>query len=376
MENTAQTPQGQPQAEGAGIDRLEREFGGAPAPETTTEVPEKTAHDGFQDTERPAETPEAVKPEEKPVEKPEEKPETEKPVEFEFKDQTQEEDGWRPYFNEFGLEVPQDYSEEKGFDLFKSKLEEKYNQEKEQIKSFKIDDILSEFPEDRRGEAKLVLDLLQSGHSLDQINEPILNIQKLKSLTPEQLVRANYERLEGWTEEMVDHKMQQLSETKQLDIEHKIMMDYLNNQEKSLTGQRQKFLQDYQSQQQAIKDQKKQKELSDFKAALDRETVFLDTKLSSSNKGTVLQEFQNGYKERLLNDPVKLAKFMLFDKYGEQGLKFLESRAMEKARIEVAKKQHNVPQDLAPRGGGRATNQNQYKSGIERLEAESAINKT
>ncbi len=140
----------------------------------------------------------------------------------------------------------------------------------------------------------------------------------------------------------------------------------------NINKQREQDIQHYNTQQQQLKDQKRQQEVSSFKTALDKVPMFMDRKLTDDNKRTILNEYTNGAAENLLKNPEKVAKFMLWEKYGEQGLKYMKARVLEDLTLEKAKQQHNVPTTQTGAGGqNRVTTTNQnFNSGMDRLSAD------
>ena len=349
----------------AGLDLLEKDFGGSTQPDiSATQETEK-----LESTETPSQTPaeqvapETVKTETEPAKETEPEP---APAEFVFKDPEPEEGTWKTLIESLGYQAPEDFSEEKGYEVLKSLKEKEVETRLAEVQAMKELDIISQFPEPVQAEAKLVLDLLKTGQTLEQINAPLLNIKNLKSLAPEQLVRTNIEGLfPNWDAAMVDSEMEKMRERGTLDIEYKKLVDYLNLTETQIIQQRQTQITNYQNQQAQIREQKRQQDLSSVKSVLDRTTAFMDTKLGDEQKKAVLNDLQGWDGNMSAQDKVD---FMLWKKYGKQGMQFLQSRAIEKAQLELAKKQHNIPQDVAGAGGNRP--QTTYTTGIDQLEAD------
>jgi len=137
--------------------------------------------------------------------------------------------------------------------------------------------------------------------------------------------------------------------------------------EQRINTQREQQLNQYKAAQTQLKEQKKAQDFNAFKTALDRMPTFMDRKLADANKQSILTDYNNGAFERLMQNPVEKAEFMLYKKYGKQALKYAQDRAIEQATLEKAKSQHNVP----PVTGGNSNNTNvttnTNKSGIDRL---------
>lgn len=294
-----------------------------------------------------------------------------KPIEEGFKEEeavalSSEEGTWKSYLEQNNIPIPEDFSEDTGFEVvLKAKEAEIENKYKEQLE-IKAEDLLSPYPP----EARLIMDLLASGQSLDEIQKPFIQIQQWKSMPKEELVRADLSARQGWTPEMVDHKMEELltADGNKLDIEYQILMTGINNYEKTITEQRTIQLQQYTQSQNQLKEQKKAQDFNAFKTALDRMPTFMDRKLAAENKQSIVNDYNNGAFERLMQNPVEKAEFMLYKKYGKQALKYAQDRAIEQATLEKAKSQHNVPPVITGNSNVVNTTSNSGKSAIDKLE--------
>lgn len=383
-ETTTATPQEQSQTETtvSGLDRLSQDpaflFGGESTVKTETKptesVLEETAKlEGEKTEEKPVEE---TKPTEEVKKEETEKPEEKKEELVGFEDTTpaeeQQADGsWKAYLEANEIPIPEDFTEEKGFELVLQAERQKIAAEYEEKANINKENVFEILPETTRSEAKLVFDLMAQGQTLEDIIAPIQSIRELKALSPEQLIRKNLEGLEGWDAQMVDHEMEKLAANGHIDIEHKKLMLFLNNSEKQINDQRLQQIELYNTQQNQIRESKRQQEINSFKTALDRVPAFMDRKLSDDNKRTILNEFSQGAVEQLTKNPEKLVKFMLWDKYGEQGLKYIQARAQEQATLEKAKSQHNIPSSLNKGGAANivtTTQGQQHSNGIDRLQ--------
>ena len=273
-----------------------------------------------------------------------------------------EEGTWKAILEERNIPIPEDFTEEKGFDIVleaeKAKIHEEY---KEQL-AITAEEILSPYPP----EARLILDLMAAGQTLEEINKPINQINAWKGMSKEELVRENLTGL-GYTEEEVDHKMEGLISGNKLDVEHQILMKEIAQMEKRINTQREQQLNQYKAAQAQLKEQKKAQDFNAFKTALDRMPTFMDRKLADANKQSILTDYNNGAFERLMQNPVEKAEFMLYKKYGKQALKYAQDRAIEQATLEKAKSQHNVPPVTSGNSNNTNVTTNTNKSGIDRL---------
>lgn len=377
-----ETPQAQPKVETqSGLDRLSMdEIYGNPSKEpvksetsatqeteklesTETQIPEEKSNESsFTETEKKPEIPESGTDTSATSSTPSEE------VGFEDKGIVSDTDegSWKAIIQASGYEVPNDYSEEKGFEIFNQLKENEINQKIEIVKNYRESDLFSELPQPVQGEAKLIFDLMKTGQTLSDIVAPLQQIKEWKGMSKEELIRKNLEGLEGYTSEMVDHKMEQIVAANHVDIEYQILMNAVNTMEKNLYTQQQQQIQAWNAKQAHVTEQRLQQEFNSFKAAMDKVPSFMDKKLSEENKASILNDYTNGYADTLLKNPEKLAKFMLYDKYGEQGIKYLQSRAIEKANLEQKKNQLNIPPTIQG-NANRIETTTQIKNGIDRL---------
>lgn len=389
MSETIQAPQEQPQvAKLSSFDRLSQDpqfFWGdnqpekstttAPAPSVTEETNklENTQTNLTIEPNKAEASPAQTKPGEVKTSETKppgiEQPPTEvKPEEVGFTDtasQSNEDGSWKSLIENLGYSIPEDFTEEKGQEIFVQLKEDEIAQRLEEVKNFKELEVFSALPEKTQGEGKLIYELLKTGQSLNDIMAPYDQVKTWKGMTKEQLIRHSLEGTPGYTEEMINHKMEQIVANSHVDVEYNILMNEVNLFESKINQQRQEQILSWQAQQNQVKEQKRQNEYGAFKAALDKVPMFMDKKLSDENKATILTEYNNGYAQNIFK-PEKLVKFMLFDKYGEQGLKYLQDRATESATVEKAKSQHNIP-PVTTGGANRVEQTTTYKSGIERL---------
>lgn len=377
-ETVIEPPKEQPKAETmSGFDRLSQDpayiFGEhkpeAKAIETTPQVTATEETEKLEQVETTAPVIETEK-------KPEETQAVEKPIEVATTEDvgfeesatanSAEEGSWKSLIESLGYNVPENFTEEKGQEIFVNLKEAEIESKLEEVRNYRELEIFSALPEPVQGEAKLVFELLKTGQTLEQINAPIEQIKAWKGMPKEELIRKNLEGIPGYTQEMIDHKMEQIVANNHVDVEHNILMAEINQMEQQINLQKQQQIQTYTAQQNQIREQKRQQEFNSFKAALDKVPTFMDKKLSDENKASIINEYNNGYAQNILRNPEKLAKFMLYDKYGEQGVKYLQSRAIEKATLEKAKSEHNIPPVITA-GGNRVETTTTSKNGIDRL---------
>jgi hypothetical protein len=384
MSETTATPQEQSKTEvAAGLDRLSQDPNFIFDTDNATEKPVEETTTATEETAKlEGEKPETEIVEEKKTEeesfkddtKAEEKTET-ATEEDGFKDDdtntiASEQGTWKAYLEANEIPIPEDFSEDKGFEVVLNAEKEKIKAEYEQLAAINKENVFEILPEETRSEAKLIFDLMAQGQTLEQINAPINSINELRALAPEQLIRKNLEGLAIYTPEQIDYQIEKMVADGKVELEHGILMNSLKLMEDNINTQRKEQINQYNARQEQVKEQKRLQELNSFKTALDKKTTFMDKKLTDDNKRTLLNEFSNGATEQLLKNPDDIAEFMLWKKYGKQGLSYLKAKAQEEATLAKMKAQHNIPQDATNKGMANTTTtetKNNYASGIDRV---------
>jgi hypothetical protein len=281
---------------------------------------------------------------------------------------TQEEaDGgsWKDLIAEIGGEVPQDYSEEKGYEYFKQSFENRLKQEVEKAQKFDREVFLSEYTP----EARLLMDELKSGKTLAEINEPFDQLRSFKALSPEQKVRFNLEQ-SGMTPELVDYEFNKLVEGGLIDKEAGLIDFKLDSYEKKLNAEREIKLREYTENQKQVQEQERNQKTLLLKTALDRVQTYMDRKIPDAIKPQLLQELSSDFYLKAPGTPEQKVDYLLYNKFGKQGIKDFEARVREKVLLDQKSKQHNVP-PLTQGNANRVDVSAKDKTAVEqRLEAD------
>lgn len=277
---------------------------------------------------------------------------------------------WKAYLETNNLAVPSDFTEENGLEVVLAAKEAEIAAKYEEKLAITAEEILSPYPP----EARLILDLMASGQTLEQINKPFNDINNWKSMSKEELIRSDLSARDGWTEEMVEHQMEALVAGNKIDIEHKILMTGIDQYEKRITEQQTLQLKQYSQAQANLKEQKKTQDFNAFKTELNKMSTFMDRKLADTNKQSIINDYNNGAFDRLMQNPVEKAEFMLYKKYGKQALEYAQARAIEQATLEKARTQHNVPPVISGNGNNTQITTGEKKKGMDRLADDFPVN--
>lgn len=256
--------------------------------------------------------------------------------------QTEPEDGtFKALAAELGYEIPAEFKED--FESFKQIHEAELAKVKESSLKEGAESVYASL----KPEVRAAIELAQAygDLSLEQIVRPTLEIDNFLKMSNEELVREEIKASHpNWTAEMIDTEMTLLGEKDGV-LEHKanVIRKDLELSKTEIQETHNAKLKEYHSQAEQAKLQQRQGEIDQIKTVLDRETTFLDKKLTDTDKQYLLRELQAGYLEDLKNNPERLVKAMLYDKFGEKGLAHYKDRVLQSLREDLAKQQHNVP---------------------------------
>lgn len=278
----------------------------------------------------------------------EESAEEEKPlIEFKAEDvnnavsETEPEDGtWLAVAKASGLEIQDD-----SFEAYQSAVEAKYNAQIEQVKAQTEDTILAKYSP----EARMTIELLNSGLSLEEVYAPTQMIKELKSLDDAALVRKNLEETRDaqgnpvYDSDFIDKEIETLIEKGNIDHEAKRIRKKLELIEQEIQLEHSQKLKQFQEKKAQIAEQTKHQSVAQFTNALNTVSEFMGGKLSDEAKQAIVKKQQAGLYDNLLNDPKKLAEFVLYNEFGQKAIKNLENTAYQRGREEKTKKLVNVP---------------------------------
>lgn len=257
----------------------------------------------------------------------------------------EENDGtWKGLIETFELgEIPADYSEEKGFDVVQDLFQKKLEAVKSEALSEAKFDRYVDVPENIRPEAEMIVELMKSGKTIEQINQPFIELAQYKNLSQEELIRARLESQPNWDAEMVDAQMQKIIESGNLEVEYKIAKAQLDAYEQSLKGQRQQQVEQFRNTQKQIQEQRTNQENIKLKVALDRVPEFLGKKLPDNLKSQLAGELQTEAYRNMPGTAEEKVDYFLYKKFGKTAMKNFQDRALEKVVVEHKQDIHNVP---------------------------------
>lgn len=197
-------------------------------------------------------------------------------------------------------------------------------------------------------ETAAAFQLMEMGVPQEQILAPLKDIETYLSLTPEQLVRADYEARakqgEAWTPDLIDAKMEELSndptKLKLADAEIRIV---LSNQAKAITEERTQLVQQYTAEKEQAAIRQVEQEKTNFATALNTVSKFLDIPINDGVKQAILTKYNQGLYENDFKSASARVEYILHKELGSKVVKELRNTAYQKGRDEITKKQLNIP---------------------------------
>jgi hypothetical protein len=258
------------------------------------------------------------------------------------------EDGtFRALAKELGVEL-----QEESFDAFKEQFVPKT--QLEEVKNLTIDNIFSGL----KPETVAALKLMEQGIPEEQVFAPTRQIESYLALDDAALVRADLEATEGWTPELIDHKIESLIADNKIALAAGEIRIGLNQQKNQITQTRTQLLQQYEQQKQNAILQQRQQESAQFTNALNNVSEFMGVPLTKEAKDAILIKYNNGLYENDLNAAQSKVAAILHNEYGAKLAKHIQNKASEAAKLETTKKLLNVPPVSSQTGKRVETTQN------------------
>lgn len=321
------------------------------------------------DEEKPSEIKEEVK------ENPKEEVKEEKPVEDiltldDEKAEVESENGYIEYAKSKGIELTED-----SIEAYEKAILEPLQKQLAEVDTKKMEDYFHNLDPKTRME----IELQQTGMTLEEINAPLENIAKYRSLSAVELYRedltAKIEQVRDLTETdkaWIDAEIEKKVESGDIDHEAaRIKLD-LDAIEKSIVSQRQEIIEKYKANKDNYTAQKSKEQTESVIKSLNEIKDFMGSPLAPETVKGLTERFNNGRYDQVFNDPTMKAKFIAFVELGEKAIKNIEAKSYNKGKLEMANKLHNTPPKTS---GGAGTSMTQTIEGnFEKLANDPILN--
>lgn len=295
------------------------------------------------------------KSEEKSEEKKEEKKEEEDladeiklPGEEEKQEEKKEgavaEDSWLPVAKELGYELKTD-----SFDAFKEIIiAEKAKiiaDAKKEAESIAKDDIIKKYPV----EAQVLIQGLETGLTIDQLQKPFETIDELLRLSDEDLVSKDRE-LQEMPADLIEKEILSLSDKDQLQLEafrlRKLLKDGRENAKASQLEQIKALAEKRKNETIAAK----AKDADEIEKELKATTQFMGAAIKEKHIKFLMDKWRKGEYQDVFKDSKTVSKMLLYLEFGETATGLLAQRKFEEGKSGIVDKLHVIPPK--PKGSG------------------------
>jgi hypothetical protein len=257
---------------------------------------------------------------------------------------------WADIAKEVGFEINEDT-----FEAFvsgqKEFIENTKKTAKEEVKEVSFKEQIAELP----AESQLLMIGLRQGLTREEIEKPFKMISEFKALSDADLVAKDFE-LKGYPEDLIAHKIEQLTTDDKLELAAKELRLILDQNEKGLMEQKLKEVKELEESSEKIFKEKLAKETDEVAKFVNMHDKFLDSPVSQKNKQYLIDQWKSGKYQALAKDPKVIVEFMLWKEFGEQGVANLKNNLKSKMVEEKAREMHNNPPVIAT---GSATSQSE-----------------
>jgi hypothetical protein len=248
-----------------------------------------------------------------------------------------EEMKWVDVAKEIGFELKED-----SFDAFQKAKNEfieniKNESKKEvEVKSFK--EQIAELP----AETQLLVLGLKNGLTEEEIHKPFKMIADFKALSDADLVAKDFE-LQKYPQDLIDHKIEELTENGKLELKAKELRLILDKNEEVLLNNKLQEIKQLELESEENFKNKIAKESEIIEKHINTIDTFMEAPISKKTKDYLVEKWKSGAYHELAKDPDRIAKFIIWNEFGEQGIANLKNKSFEKGRDEKKNKLHVIP---------------------------------
>ena len=218
--------------------------------------------------------------------------------------------------------------------------------ELEKLQNVTLDTVLSNVTP----EVATALKLMEMGMSAETVLQPTRELDAYLALDDAALVRADLELQKDLSQEIIDNKMEILSEDPtKLKLAADELKVYINRERTKIIEDRKQYLEKYESDKKAVVEQKIQQERTQLQTELNNVSTFMGFKLTTEAKTAILRNINNGLYENI-NTPASKVQAILQREFQDKLVKHIQNKASETAKTDAAKKLLNIPPVIAGTG--------------------------
>jgi hypothetical protein len=253
-----------------------------------------------------------------------------------------------------GLEITED-----SFEAYDKAINEDFQKRELTLKETAKAEAKTELLAEKPAEVMAIIEGLEAGYSIEELLEPRRAIQALQSLSNAELI-AEDRRLLGWGQELIDKEIAHLTEKDLLDVTAQPLRDILKHNEDTLAQKQVEQLATLKASKATAELQVRQKESDEIKNTIVSMKEYMGVPITDNVVNHIKQKWDKGEYQAAFTDPKVVAEFLMYNEFGEQGLKALKQREYDRGRDDKARKLHNVPP--AQSAGGKSNTQGSVKA--------------
>lgn len=280
------------------------------------------------------------------------------------------ENGFIEYAKAKGIELQED-----SIEAYEKAILEPLQKQLEEIESKKLDDLLHDIDP----KIRMQIELQKAGMTLEEIEAPLKNIQKFRSLSPVELYR---EDLTGRIEQIreltdtdkawIDAEIEKKVESGEIEHEAKRIHLELDGYEKQIKDNQQAIIDRYKVNNAKYLDERRSKEIESVSKALNEVPSFMGAVIAPESKQAMAKKYSEGKYDSILNDPAKKAEFIMYHELGKKAYEAAIAKSEAKGKLSVTKHLSNVP-PVENLGGGKSTTEHEQLTGLQKLKKEPGL---
>lgn len=246
---------------------------------------------------------------------------------------------WLKRFQDQKLDIPQDFAEDKGADLFVSAMAKNADARIQEAKSIGMEKVF----ETLKPETATKLKLMEMGLTEEQIFQPTRELDGYIALEDPALCRAELVAI-GYPADVVEAKMEALAaDPAKLKTFANEVRFTLNQQKQGIQTQQETLVQQYEARRAQVQAAQQQERVTNFTKALDTVSEFMGAPIAKEAKELVAKKYQSGAYKDSLGTPASEVELVLYREFGEKIKNIIRNTAYEKGRDEIKKDLSNVP---------------------------------
>ena len=278
-------------------------------------------------------------------------------------DQLEPEEGtWKFVAKQDGIDLAED-----SYEAFKEALTKPLLEQLQAVDSKKMEDYFVGIDP----QIRMQIELNKAGMSFDEINKPLEDIAKYKTLNAVELYREDLvARYPTATQEWIDADVEKMVSIDGA-IEHeatRINME-LDAIRDNILKERNELIEKYKVNSENYFSEQKKQQTESIVKALNEIPELMGSAISSDTKKKLADNASNGKYDQLLNDPALKAEFIAYHQLKGQVKKAHEAaiaKSYAKGKLDISKELHNTPP--LEKGGAGTTIQQTGSGAFDKLD--------